>query len=76
LTGLTPPPGYFPQNVLINIQGYESLDSVLKQGMKALSPNEFDVIANETDAVIIDTRSPEAFSMGYIPGFYFYWFGW
>jgi hydroxyacylglutathione hydrolase len=68
LTGLTPPPGYFPQNVLINIQGYESLDSVLKQGMKALSPNEFDVIANETDAVIIDTRSPEAFSMGYIPG--------
>jgi glyoxylase-like metal-dependent hydrolase (beta-lactamase superfamily II)/rhodanese-related sulfurtransferase len=68
LSGLTPPPGYFPQNVMINIQGYQSLDTVLSQGTKALSVNEFDVIANETDAVVIDTRSPEDFSKGYIPG--------
>lgn len=27
LTGLTNPPGYFPKNVLMNIQGYDSLDT-------------------------------------------------
>ena len=26
LTGLTPPPAYFPQNVMMNIQGYDSID--------------------------------------------------
>jgi len=67
LEGLTPPPSYFPQNVLINIQGYESLDKVLERGTKALSPKEFDLIANETEALIIDTRSKEKFKEGYIP---------
>ena len=67
LDGLTPPPGYFPQNVLINIQGYESLDKVLEEGTKALSPKEFELIAEETEALIIDTRSKDAFRKGHIP---------
>ena len=67
LTGLMPPPGYFPQNVMLNIQGYESLDNVLKQGTKALSPAEFEVVANETEAVIIDTRSKDDFRKGFVP---------
>jgi rhodanese-related sulfurtransferase len=67
LDGLTPPPGYFPQNVLINIQGYESLDKIIDRGTRALSPREFDVVANETEAVIIDTRSKEEFKKGFIP---------
>ena len=41
LTGLTPPPGYFPKNVLMNIQGYESLDTVLERGHKALTAEAF-----------------------------------
>ncbi|MFT4566739.1 MAG: hydroxyacylglutathione hydrolase [Saprospiraceae bacterium] len=68
LDGLMPPPAYFPQNVLINIQGYESLDTVLERGTKALSPKEFDLMANETEALVIDTRSKEKFGAGYIPG--------
>ena len=31
LTGLTTPPGYFPQNVLMNIKGYEALDKVMQR---------------------------------------------
>jgi glyoxylase-like metal-dependent hydrolase (beta-lactamase superfamily II)/rhodanese-related sulfurtransferase len=67
LEGLMPPPGYFPQNVMLNIQGYESLDNVLKQGTRALSPSEFEVVANETEAVIIDTRSKDDFRSGFVP---------
>lgn len=67
LNGLMPPPGYFPQNVLLNIKGYDSLDTVLEQGTKALTVEEFEVVANETDALIIDTRSTFDFSQGFIP---------
>ena len=34
LDGLTPPPAYFPQNVLMNIQGYESLDAVMSKAKR------------------------------------------
>lgn len=67
LTGLTPPPSYFPQNVLMNIQGYDSIDEVLGRGQRALTPEEFEVAANETGAVILDTRSPSDFAKGFIP---------
>jgi rhodanese-related sulfurtransferase len=67
LTGLVPPPGYFPQNVLLNIKGYDSIDDVLKRGTKALSASEFEVAANETGAVIIDAREATVFAQGFIP---------
>lgn len=67
LTGLTPPPGYFPQNVLMNIKGYESLDTVMDRGKKPLSVTEFEVVANETHALVLDTRSSEDFAKGFIP---------
>ncbi len=67
LTGLTPPPGYFPQNVLMNIKGYESLDTIMDRGKKPLSVTEFEVIANETHALVLDTRSAENFAKGFIP---------
>jgi len=67
LTGLTNPPGYFPKNVLMNIQGYESLDKVLERGKKALTAQEFEFVATETHALILDTRAPEVFAKGFIP---------
>lgn len=67
LTGLTPPPGYFPSNVLMNIKGYESLDTVMKRGHKALDADAFEMTANETRALILDTRNAEDFSKGFIP---------
>lgn len=67
LTGLTNPPGYFPANVLMNINGYESLDAVLKKAQKPLSPSEFESAANETRALVLDTRSASEFAKGFIP---------
>jgi glyoxylase-like metal-dependent hydrolase (beta-lactamase superfamily II)/rhodanese-related sulfurtransferase len=67
LTGLVAPPAYFPMNVLMNIQGYDSIEDVLKRGKHALSPAAFEAAANETGALILDTRSPEVFAKGFIP---------
>jgi glyoxylase-like metal-dependent hydrolase (beta-lactamase superfamily II)/rhodanese-related sulfurtransferase len=67
LTGLVAPPGYFPQNVLLNIKGYESIDNVMERGTRALSVIEFELAANETNALIIDTRKAQDFNKGFIP---------
>lgn len=67
LTGLTAPPAYFPKNVLMNIQGYESIDTILERGNKGLTPTEFELLANETGALVLDTRSPDNFSKAFVP---------
>jgi glyoxylase-like metal-dependent hydrolase (beta-lactamase superfamily II) len=67
LDGLTPPPGYFPQNVMMNIQGYETIDKVMEKGTKALSPRAFEALANENGAVLLDTRDAQTFAKGFIP---------
>jgi glyoxylase-like metal-dependent hydrolase (beta-lactamase superfamily II)/rhodanese-related sulfurtransferase len=67
LDGLGAPPAYFPQNVLLNINGYESLDEVMKKAQKPLSPTEFEVAANETEAVMLDVRDQDDFAKGHIP---------
>jgi hydroxyacylglutathione hydrolase len=67
LTGLTAAPSYFPTNVLMNMQGYDTIESVKERGHKALSPKAFELIANETNAVIIDTRDQADFAKGFIP---------
>lgn len=66
-TGLTAPPAYFPLNVMMNIQGYESIDTVLARGQQALSPDAFETAANETGALILDTRDPQVFAKSFIP---------
>jgi hydroxyacylglutathione hydrolase len=66
-TGLVAPPAYFPLNVLMNIRGYESIDKVLERGQHALSPEAFEAAANETSALILDTRDPQIFTKGFIP---------
>lgn len=67
LTGLTKPPGYFPKNVLMNIQGYESLDTILDRGKTPLDPEAFELMANQHDALILDVRSATDFANGFIP---------
>ena len=66
-TGLTKPPVYFPLNAMLNKQGYESIDTILERGQRALSPAAFETAANETNALILDTRDPEVFAAGFIP---------
>ena len=66
--GLVEPPQYFPKNAVLNKMGYESLDEVLEQGVVALSVEAFEDVANRNNALILDTRSKEAFPKGFIPG--------
>lgn len=65
--GLMPPPPYFPQNVQMNIEGYNNIDAVIERGTRALSPEAFEEAANHTGAVIIDTRKADDFSQAFVP---------
>ena len=65
--GLLPPPKYFPLNVKMNKEGYEDIGDVLKRGMAALSPDAFELAANETGALVLDVRNQEEFVKGHIP---------
>lgn len=65
--GLLPPPQYFPLNVQMNKEGYDSIDNILRKGTTALSPEEFERMANDTDALILDVRHQSEFIKGFIP---------
>jgi glyoxylase-like metal-dependent hydrolase (beta-lactamase superfamily II)/rhodanese-related sulfurtransferase len=65
--GLLPPPAYFPLNVKMNKEGYKSVDEVIKKSTKPLSVEEFEIIANETDSLILDVRHQTEFIKGFIP---------
>lgn len=65
--GLLPPPAYFPQNVIMNKEGYDDLDAVIKRGTQGFTPTEFEEKANETGAIILDVRHQNDFVLGHIP---------
>lgn len=67
LEGLSEPPGYFPQNVMMNIKGYESFDTVMTKSQVPLSPQAFEAAANETEAIVLDVRHQNDFVKGHIP---------
>ena len=69
--GLDEPPQYFAINARFNKEGYESLDKVLKQGLRALSVEEFKSRMNEEDMVVLDTRNEDDFALGFIPDYIF-----
>ena len=66
--GLKPPPAYFPLNVELNSKGYESISDVLLRGKQALSLPEFEIIMTNPEVVLLDTRKPQIFARGFIPG--------
>jgi hydroxyacylglutathione hydrolase len=68
LSGLTPPPAYFPKNVIMNIKGYESIDDVIHRGTTAVTVTDVDKLIHEADVLVLDTRKPEEFRKGFIPG--------
>ena len=65
--GLLPPPQYFPLNVKMNKEGYDDFQDVLERSAQAMSPDAFEVAANETEAVVLDVRHQKYFSVGHIP---------
>lgn len=65
--GLLPPPQYFPLNVKMNKEGYEDIDKILERGTQALTPEAFEVAANETGAIVLDVRHQDEFAKGHVP---------
>ncbi|MFV0540176.1 MAG: MBL fold metallo-hydrolase [Aestuariibaculum sp.] len=65
--GLQPPPKYFPLNVKLNKEGYDDIEHIIERGAKPLSPQEFETLANNTNAVVLDVRHQKDFSNGHIP---------
>lgn len=70
LTGLTPPPSYFPQNVMMNIGGYEDVEQVVQRGSRPLSVEDFKRIRAEENAHVLDVRESQEFCEGFVPGSY------
>jgi hydroxyacylglutathione hydrolase len=67
-TGLSTPPAYFPLNAKINKEGYESLDTILKQSLLPLSVTEFKDAMVDDNVIVLDTRAAIEFTTGFVPG--------
>ncbi|HMZ46964.1 MAG TPA: MBL fold metallo-hydrolase [Chitinophagaceae bacterium] len=65
--GLLAPPQYFPINAKINKEGYQSISTILENGLKALSVNEFKAKASDENVIIVDTRNATVFTNGFVP---------
>lgn len=65
--GLLPPPAYFGMNVAMNKKGYQSFENVLLKGLTPLSVEAFENTAEQTAALILDTRANGDFAKGFIP---------
>lgn len=68
LTGLVKPPQYFPFNVAMNKQGYQSIDDIIQKGLTPYAAEAFEIVIAETGALILDTRNEKLFVKGFIPG--------
>jgi len=66
-TGLSAPPAYFPMNVMMNKSGYANIDEIISKGNSPLSPSDFENVANESRAIILDVRHEKEFIQGHIP---------
>jgi hydroxyacylglutathione hydrolase len=65
--GMLPPPAYFFKDASINIKGYPSIEEVRRHAGNAHTPEELrhNLAAGIT---VLDTRNPDSFEQGYIPG--------
>ncbi len=67
LDGILPPPQYFPKNAMLNKSELGGVEGVMEKANKAFSAEAFEVIANEKEALVIDTRNAHDFCSGHIP---------
>ncbi len=65
--GIAPAPLYFFEDAKINKNGALPLETVLANGLKPLSIEQFEAYKKEGHT-IIDTREADVFENGYIPG--------
>ncbi|MGC4127971.1 MAG: MBL fold metallo-hydrolase [Bergeyella sp.] len=67
LDGLAPPPKYFGMNVAMNKGGYTNFDEVKNKGLNPVSAEDLEAVAEDSGALILDTRSAADFHKGFVP---------
>lgn len=67
LDGLSAPPKYFGMNVALNKSGYDSFENILEKGKRPVSVQDFEQIAEDSGALILDTRSAAEFHKNFVP---------
>ena len=67
LDGILPPPQYFAKNAMMNKTGYDTFETVLKKGDNPLSPEAFEILANQEDALVLDVRHEQDYVKAHIP---------
>src|SRR5690606_3770684 len=65
--GIAPPPNYFFADAKLNKQGYVAVEEVVAKGISKLDIPSFEMAMN-TGALVIDTRSTDAFENGFVKG--------
>jgi glyoxylase-like metal-dependent hydrolase (beta-lactamase superfamily II)/rhodanese-related sulfurtransferase len=65
--GLLPPPAYFGANVAMNKKGYSSFEEVKNKSLNPLTPEAFELLAESSGALILDTRDSGVFYKGFVP---------
>ena len=65
--GLPLPPNYFPSNVKMNKEGYEDINQIINRAVNPLSVDEFEAVANQSGAIVLDVRNQKDYIKGHIP---------
>ncbi|MFM2360729.1 MAG: hypothetical protein RLY16_2722 [Bacteroidota bacterium] len=65
--GLAQAPRYFAINAKINQQGYDPLEKIKQEGLKALTVEELKNLL-KAGSILLDTRHADVFTEGYVPG--------
>ena len=66
--GLMPPPAYFPLNVALNKKTIPGFEELMAEHGKAFDPSAFVAMADQMEALVLDTRDAESYANGHIPG--------
>jgi len=64
---LPEPPTYFPLNVKLNQEGYVDFETVLEKNLVPLEINDFELLSESNDTIILDVRNQKDFIDGHIP---------
>ena len=66
--GLSSPPKYFPSNVELNKDGYEDVSTIINKSLNPINIDDFNVLRERNDILVLDVRPKNLFSKGHIPG--------
>lgn len=65
--GIAPPPPYFFKDAMINKNGYDPLEEVMRKSVRPLPLADFEREMNR-GALVLDTRHQQTFNKGFVPG--------